>query len=101
MRTYNVTPEFKTQISAILATKKFTTVFPYMNLINREGFVFNETELNSVVQFLGEFSYNEVAEFFTKLPTYCNEIESTDSPSEVESEVVSEPAKVVEMVVEK
>jgi hypothetical protein len=100
MRNYNVTPEFKTQVSAVLATKKFTTVFPYMNLINREGFTYTETELNSVVQFLGEFSYNEVAEFFQQLPTYCTEVDSTpESQDEVQPE--SKAAPVVEMTVEK
>lgn len=84
MKNYNVSPDFKTQVSAILATKKFTTVFPYMNLINRDGFTYTEGELNSFVQHLGEYSYNEVAEFFQKLPGYC---------TEQIAEAVAKPAK--------
>ncbi len=62
-----VTPEFKTQASAILTTKKFSAVYPYMNLVNREGFIYEEQELNTLLNFVGEFSYNEVAEFFQGL----------------------------------
>ena len=58
MRTYTVKPEFKTQVTAILSTKKFSAVFPFMNLINREGFTYNEQELNQMVQFLSEFPDN-------------------------------------------
>ena len=68
MQNYVVTPEFKQRVTDILNTKKFTQVFPFMNLINREGFTFSETELNQLVQFLGEFAYTEVAELFSKLP---------------------------------
>jgi len=68
MQNYVVTPEFKTRVTDILNTKKFTTVFAFMNLINREGFIFTEAELNQTVQFLGEFPYNEVAELFNRLP---------------------------------
>jgi hypothetical protein len=68
MQNYVVTPEFKQRVTDILNTKKFTQVFPFMNLINREGFQFTETELNQLVQFLGEFAYNEVAELFNRLP---------------------------------
>lgn len=68
MQNYVVTPEFKTRVTDILNTKKFTSVFAFMNLINREGFIFTEAELNQTVQFLGEFPYNEVAELFNRLP---------------------------------
>jgi len=70
---YQVTPEFKTQVAEILATQKFSTVFPYMNLINREGFNYTEEELNSLVQFVGEFPYSAVAEFFTTLASHVNQ----------------------------
>ena len=70
---YQVTPEFKTQVAEILATQKFSTVFPFMNLINREGFEYTEEELNSVVQFLGEFPYSTVAEFFNVLATHVSQ----------------------------
>jgi hypothetical protein len=85
MRNYTVTPEFKTQVTTLLNTKKFSAVFPYMNLINRDGFDYNEQELNSVVQFVGEFPYNEVAEFFQILPG--NVKEST------KEELVQEPTE--------
>ena len=45
MQNYVVTPEFKTRVTDILNTKKFTSVFAFMNLINREGFIFTEAEL--------------------------------------------------------
>ena len=73
MRNYTVSPEFKTQVTAILQTKKFSAVFPFMNLVNRDGFVYNEQELNQIVQFLGEFPYNEVAEFFQSVPSLVKE----------------------------
>jgi hypothetical protein len=73
MRNYTVSPEFKTQVTAILQTKKFSAVFPFMNLVNREGFEYTEQELNQLVQFLGEFPYNEVAEFFQILPSMVTE----------------------------
>lgn len=79
MRQYTVTPEFKTQVTALLNTKKFSAVFPFMNLINREGFEYNEQELNSIVQFVGEFPYNEVAEFFQILPTHVKEAEKAEA----------------------
>jgi hypothetical protein len=60
-----------------------------MNLINRDGFTYNEQELNSIVQFVGEFPYNEVAEFFQILPN--NVKEDTDEPT-AKMEVVTEEA---------
>jgi len=92
MRNYTVTPEFKTQVTALLNTKKFSAVFPYMNLINRDGFNYNEQELNSVVQFVGEFPYNEVAEFFQTLPGNVKEAtneEAVQEPTEQIAEVES------------
>jgi hypothetical protein len=81
MQNYVVTPEFKQRVTDILNTKKFTQVFPFMNLINREGFQFTETELNQLVQFLGEFAYNEVAELFNRLPAIVTQVtESEDAP---------------------
>ena len=92
MRNYTVTPEFKTQVTALLNTKKFSAVFPYMNLINRDGFSYTEQELNSIVQFVGEFPYNEVAEFFQILPTHVKEA--------TKEEAVQESAKLVAEEVE-
>jgi len=87
---YNVSPEFKTQVSEILATQKFSAVFPFMNLINRDGFIYDEEELNSIVQFLGEFPYSSVAEFFVNLPLLVQpeqtEDKATDPKNEVETE---------------
>jgi len=60
-----------------------------MNLINRDGFTYNEQELNSIVQFVGEFPYNEVAEFFQILPN--NVKEETGEPT-AKMEVVTEEA---------
>lgn len=84
MQNYVVTPEFKQRVTDILNTKKFTQVFPFMNLINREGFTFSETELNQLVQFLGEFAYNEVAELFNRLPS----IVAQELPEPVENEPI-------------
>lgn len=82
MNNYNVTPEFKTRVTELLSTQKFSTVFPYMNLINREGFMYNEQELNSIVQYLGELPYALVAEFFTLLPsTVSNANEAQAAPA--------------------
>jgi hypothetical protein len=101
MRNYTVSPEFKTQVSTILSTKKFSTVFPHMNLVNREGFTYSEVELNSIVQFLGEFAYNEVAEFFTVLPTLVKEEGAANEQSNTNvatTEAVAETSEVSEEI---
>jgi len=82
MQNYVVTPEFKQRATDILSTKKFTQVFPFMNLINREGFLFTEAELNQTVQFLGEFPYNEVAELFNRLPSIVSQVDEAASQPE-------------------
>jgi hypothetical protein len=79
MSKFTVTPEFKTQASTILTAKKFSAVYPYMNLINREGFTYDETELNTLLNFIGEFSYNEVAEFFQGLSKHVKPTDSAES----------------------
>jgi hypothetical protein len=84
MKNFTVTPNFKSSVSEVLSTQKFSAVFPYMNLVNREGFVYSEEELNSIVQFLGEFPYSQVAEFFQTLPS---------NVSEVNNETTAEPTK--------
>ena len=86
-RLYNVDPEFKNTVTTILQTKKFSTVFPFMNLVNRDGFTFTEDELNQIVQFLGEFAYNEVSDFFKSLPSLVTEV-SNQQPAPVQSEPV-------------
>lgn len=82
MQNYVVTPEFKQRATDILNTKKFTQVFPFMNLINREGFLFTEAELNQIVQFLGEFPYNEVTELFNRLPSIVSQVDEAASQPE-------------------
>ena len=92
MQNYVVTPEFKTRVTDILNTKKFTSVFAFMNLINREGFIFTEAELNQTVQFLGEFPYNEVAELFNRLPVIVTQ-EAPEQPTyEADGKDESAPA---------
>jgi hypothetical protein len=84
-QTFTVSPDFKTRVTEILNTKKFASVFPFMNLINREGFVYTETELNGLIQFLGEFQYNEVSELFKLIPALVqkNEMPVTqETPSQ-------------------
>jgi hypothetical protein len=92
---YKVSPEFKAQATTILNTKKFSAVYPYMNLINREGFIYTEQELNTVLNFIGEFGYNEVAEFFQNLSKQVAEVTSADTQNETSSEV-QEPVAEVE-----
>lgn len=84
MQNYTVSSEFKTRVTDLLNTKKYTQVFPFMNLINRQGDIYNETELNSLVQLLGEYPYSEVAEFFSILHTL---VKAVDQPN------VNQPAK--------
>jgi hypothetical protein len=86
MRTYTVSPEFKTQVTEILSAKKFTAVFPFMNLVNREGFQYNEQELNQLIQFMGEFPYNEVAEFFQSISKLVTENGLSSGESQPEQE---------------
>ena len=87
MQNYVVTPEFKQRVTDILNTKKFTQVFPFMNLVNREGFTFDENELNQLVQFLGEFAYNEVSELFNRLPSIVTQV-TEGEPKNAEEESV-------------
>ena len=75
---YQVSPDFKNMVTTILQTKKFSSVFPFMNLVNRDGFIYAEDELNQIVQFLGEFSYNEVSDFFRGLPNIVTELETSN-----------------------
>ncbi len=93
MNNYIVSPEFKTQATEILNTKKFSAVFPYMNLVNRDGFTYNEQELNSIVQFLGDFPYSEVAEFFQLLPGMVSQQEGASTDNESSEEKVNELAE--------
>jgi hypothetical protein len=97
MQNYVVTPEFKTQAAAILEAKKFTAVFPYMNLINRDGLHYTEEEMNSLVQFLGEFPYKEVSEFFAAIPKMAQPANAeTASPmmeTKTETELATETAE--------
>lgn len=75
-KNFQVTPEFKEQVTEILQSKKFGAVYPYMNLINREGFTFTEQELNSLIALLSEFPYADVAEFFSSIKMNITEIEN-------------------------
>ncbi len=93
MRNYTVTPEFKAQVNVILETKKFSTVFPFMNLVKREGFMYSEQELNSIVQFLGDFAYNEVASFFQALPVMVQEVSDNGPTSAADARIEEVPAE--------
>ena len=92
MNQFTVSPDFKSRVSEILGKKKFTQVFPFMNLINREGFNYTETELNQIIQFVGDFSYNEVAEFFTLIPTLVKEVNVESTPTDHTSEGQQAPS---------
>jgi len=91
MQNFKVTPEFKTQVTTILSTKKFSAVYPYMNLVKREGFIYTEQDLNSILNFVGEFSYNEVADFFQGLSSQVSEVTAEEMLAEtkLEPQVVS------------
>lgn len=89
-RLYNVSPEFKNTVTTILQTKKFSTVFPFMNLVNRDGFTYTEDELNQIVQFLGEFAYNEVSDFFKSLPSLVTEVSNQQSVPTQSEPILSE-----------
>ncbi len=81
---FEVTPEFKERLTEILQAKKFAAVFPYMNLVNREGFTYTEEELNSFVALLSEFPYAEVAEFFATIKQNVTEVKSESQPEQAE-----------------
>jgi len=98
MQNFIVSPDFKTRVTDILNTKKFTVVFPYMNLINREGNIYTESELNQLVQFLGELPYSEVSELFNLIPVLVQKVEEqteaeTSSPAQPEAETVKTSKK--------
>jgi hypothetical protein len=86
MTTYIVTPEFKTRATDILKTKKFASVFQYMNLINREGNLYREDELNALTQLLSEFSYTEVSEFFALVPQMVKKQDDEATSAESQKE---------------
>ena len=75
MQNFVVSAEFKGRVTDILSNKKFTTVFSWMNLINRENNTYTETELNTLVQFLGELPYAEVVELFNLIPSLVQKVE--------------------------
>ena len=90
MNQFVVSTQFKARVSDILATKKFSVVFPFMNLINREGDVYQESQLNQLVQFVGELPYNEVAEFFNLMPELVKPfnpgaVQDNSTPAQTES----------------
>ena len=71
---FNVTDVFKESVAEILKTKKYSAVYPYMTMIEREEKVYTEDELNSFITLLSEFSYAEVAEFFATIKHHVSEI---------------------------
>jgi hypothetical protein len=89
-KSFQVSPEFKETLTAILQSKKFSAVFPYMNLVNREGFIYSETELNSFVSLLSEFPYAEVAEFFATIKSNVTELDSSTEPQQENAEIPAE-----------
>jgi hypothetical protein len=92
MQNFIVSPDFKTRVTDILNTKKFTSVFPYMNLINREGNTYNESELNQLVQFLGELPYSEVSELFNLIPVIVQKVEESSTETAAAPETAPEPS---------
>ena len=72
---FEVTEVFKESVTEILKTKKYSAVYPYMTMINREEMIYTEDELNSFISLLSEFSYSEVAEFFATIKHHVSEIE--------------------------
>ena len=90
MQNFIVSPDFKTRVTDVLNTKKFTSVFPYMNLINREGNTYNESELNQLVQFLGELPYSEVSELFDLIPVIVQKVEESSTETATTPETSSE-----------
>ena len=72
---FKVTEVFEESVTEILKTKKYSAVYPYMTMINREEMIYTEDELNSFISLLSEFSYSEVAEFFATIKHHVSEIE--------------------------
>ena len=72
-KTFEVTQEFKNNISEILSTKKYVTVYPYMKMIQRDGYLYTEDELNSFIALMEDFSYAEVADFFASIKYHVAE----------------------------
>jgi hypothetical protein len=85
-KSFQVTPEFKEQVTEILQGKKFGAVYPFMNLVNREGFTYTEQELNSLVNLLSEFPYAEVAEFFGSIKANVKDLETVEESEQIPAE---------------
>ena len=85
-KSFQVTPEFKEQVTEILQGKKFGAVYPFMNLVNREGFTYTEQELNSLVNLLSEFPYAEVAEFFGSIKSNVKDLETVEESEQIPAE---------------
>lgn len=85
-KTFQVSTQFKENATEILQGKKFGAVYPYMNLINREGFIYTEEELNSIVALFSEFPYGEVAEFFSSIKENVKEFNISGATGLTESQ---------------
>lgn len=90
---FYVSNEFKSSAIEIFSTKKFSDVYPIMNLLKSEESMYPESTLNSIVQILGEYPYSEVYEFFDKMNTMISEAtgaQNNEPQPETESEAPSE-----------
>ncbi len=64
-KNYKVTPKGKEEFLAIVANKPFNTVVAILGLLEKE--TLTEEEANAFINFIGNYPYVEVVDFFKNL----------------------------------
>jgi hypothetical protein len=85
-----VSNEFKSSAIEIFSTKKFSDVYPIVNILKSEESMFPESTLNAIVQVLGEYPYAEVYEFFDKMNTMITEATGPEENNEESDQAPAE-----------
>jgi len=65
---YKISEEFQKMTQKVLGTKPFITVANIMPLAQRE--LLTESEINSILNVLGQFPYDEVSKVFALVQTH-------------------------------
>lgn len=65
---FKLTEDGKKEILNILKKKPFKVVVNYVSLLSKEELT--ESEANELINFIGSFAYEDVAEFFANIQSY-------------------------------
>ena len=72
MQNYNVSQEFRQAVRGIFGTKPFIQVAGIITLLEKD--VMTEAEVNNIINVLGNFSYDEVAQIFTTIQQHVKPV---------------------------